>query len=159
MGINASVSMSEVLDGGSQTILLAELRAGVVTEDERGVWAMANTASALWAHGGVNSDAFGPNSPMDAGDDCAGCSKAQAAFGGAQALARRGMGCWGGDAAGSQQGARSMHENGVHAGFADGSVRFINEQVQTRPSTDGNLAVWDRLNASADGQILPPNAF
>ena len=159
MGINASISMSEMTDGGSQTILLAELRAGVVEEDERGVWAMANTASALWGHGGVNSDAFGPNSPMDAGDDCAGCSRAQAAFGGAEALARAGMGCWGGDASGSQQGTRSMHENGVHACFGDGSVRFINEQVQSRPSTDSNLAVWDRLNASADGQILRPDSF
>ena len=108
MGINASISMSEMTDGGSQTILLAELRAGVVEEDERGVWAMANTASALWGHGGVNTDAFGPNSPMDAGDDCAGCSRAQAAFGGAEALARRGMGCWGGDAS-RQSTGRAQH--------------------------------------------------
>ncbi len=159
MGVGISVSVNHIRDGSSNTLLLGEIRAGVATQDERGVWAMSNCASALWGHGGVNTDAYGPNCKMESSDDCKGCSRAQAAFGGAAALALKGMGCFGQDLGNGQQGARSLHPGGVNTCFADGSVHFITNDIQAIPSTDEDLSVWDRLNASSDGQALDADSF
>jgi len=159
MGVNCSVSIKGIRDGTSHTILLGELRAGVCPQDERGTWAMSNCASSLWAHGGVNTDAYGPNCMLENSDDCKGCSRARAAFGGGTALAQRGMGCYPEDLGSSQQGARSLHVGGVNTCFVDGSVHFISDQVQAKPSSDQDLSVWDRLNASSDGQPLSAGSF
>lgn len=159
MGVNCSVSIKEIRDGTSHTLLLGELRAGVCPQDERGTWAMANCASSLWAHGGVNTDAYGPNCKLENSDDSLGCSRARAAAGGGTALAKMGMGCYPEDLGSSQQGARSLHPGGVNTCFADGSVHFISDRIQSKPSSDQNLSVWDRLNASSDGQPLKADSF
>jgi prepilin-type processing-associated H-X9-DG protein len=159
MGVNCSVSTAGIRDGTSQTLLLGELRAGVCPQDERGTWAMANCASALWAHGGVEGDAYGPNCKMMNSDDSKGCSRAQAAAGGRSALADIGMGCYAEDLGSSQQGARSLHLGGVNTCFADGSVHFISDGIEATPSSDANLSVWDRLNVSSDEQPFETGAF
>ncbi|MEE8452832.1 MAG: DUF1559 domain-containing protein [Thermoguttaceae bacterium] len=159
MGVGCSLSIAKIRDGTSTTILIGEIRAGICPEDERGTWALSNCASSLWAHGGVDGDAYGPNSKMLHGDDSLGCSRAQAAAGSPQALAKMGMGCFGKDLGSGQQGARSMHSTGVNMGFADGSVHFIGNDVETLPSTDQELSVWDKLNASSDGQVLSANSY
>ena len=52
MGSNLSMGVSEIYDGTSNTVLLAELRVGIVKEDRRGTWALGGAcASALWGHG------------------------------------------------------------------------------------------------------------
>ena len=155
MGANCSVSIEEIRDGTSNTILVGEIRAGVVSVDPRGVWAMSGGCpSALWAHGWIG-DANGPNAPWEAADDTNGCSDTQAAVGGIQKLAKMGMPCAVGSRPNYQQAARSLHVGGVHVGLADGSVHFISNHIQLGTSSS-NLGVWDRLNLSADG--LPISA-
>jgi len=155
MGANTSVSIDEIRDGTSQTILVGEIRAGVVPIDPRGVWAMSGGCpSALWSHGYIG-DANGPNAPYLNADDTNGCSDTRSAVGGAERLAQMGMPCAEGSRPNYQQAARSMHPGGIHAAMADGSVHFISDYVQTGTSQT-NLGVWDRLNLSADG--LPMSA-
>jgi prepilin-type N-terminal cleavage/methylation domain-containing protein len=80
MGCNASVSIDEIRDGTSNTILLGELRIGLVAGDRRGTWAMAAAgASSLWGHS--STDEFGPNCCNTAADDLSECSELQTALG------------------------------------------------------------------------------
>ena len=74
-------------------------------------------------------------------------------------LAKKGMPCSGVDVANIQQTARSLHPGGVFACLADGSVHWISDFIQAKPSSAANLSVWDRLNASADGQPISAEAF
>jgi len=154
MGYNASVRAAEVSDGLSKTVLLAELRAGMVPADPRGVWALglAGTSS-LWVHGGVYGDAPGPNCPIVAADDIISADAIRTVVGGGPALAQLGMPAWQGNNS-TQATARSLHPRGVNACFADGAVRWISDTIQVSPSVNGNLSVWDSLMTSADGQSV-----
>ncbi|MHC4179634.1 MAG: DUF1559 domain-containing protein [Planctomycetota bacterium] len=157
MGANTSVGSDGIKDGTSNTILVGEIRAGVVPIDCRGTWAMSGGCpSALWAHGTIG-DAIGPNSLDPEADDLQHCDDVRAAVGGEEALARMGMGCPPGNRANYQQTARSMHEGGIFVCLADGSVRWINDFIQISPS--GKLPAWERLNASSDSQTLSAQEF
>lgn len=158
MGANTSLRIEDIRDGTSQTILVGELRAGVVPIDPRGVWAMSGGCpSALWSHGYIG-DANGPNAPYLNADDTNGCNDTRAAVGGAERLAQMGMPCADGSRPNYQQTARSMHPGGVHVAMADGSVHFISNYVQTGTSQT-NLGVWDRLNLSADGLPISSGSY
>jgi prepilin-type N-terminal cleavage/methylation domain-containing protein len=165
MGANASISLKEVRDGTSKTLLLGEIRAGLIPQDTRGVWAMSGACpSALWCHG-YFADDNGPNdnSAIGNGDDERTCSEVVAAVGGAVKLIRLGMSCWDGNGADFQQTARSMHLAGVNVCLCDGSVRFISDFIDkgvdwTVPSISAEH-VWDRLNLSDDGQTIEPNQY
>ncbi len=158
MGANTSVTIEEIRDGASNTILVGEIRAGVVPIDPRGVWAMSGACpSALWAHGYIG-DANGPNSQQPNADDTNGCDDTIAAVGGKDRLMQMGMPCADGSRPNYQQAARSMHPGGVHVCLADGSVHFVSEFVQTG-SSQSNLGVWDRLNLSSDNLPISAGAF
>ena len=156
MGANVSIGTNQIRDGTSNTVLLAEIRAGVTDFDCRGVWAMSGACpSALWGHGGIETatyhgDDYGPNCRAINADDVCGCSQIRAVSGQADGLVAKGMPCYAGDYANTQQTARSMHAQGVNACFADGSVHWISDSIQVRPSSVGALSVWDRLMASSD---------
>ncbi|NQT35945.1 MAG: DUF1559 domain-containing protein [Planctomycetes bacterium] len=47
----------------------------------------------------------------------------------------------------------------VNACFADGSVHFIDDEIDSKPSSDQDLSVWDRLNASSDGQPVKEDSW
>jgi len=161
MGANIALRIKDIHDGVSKTILLGEIRAGVVAQDTRGIWAMSGACpSALWAYG-YASDDNGPNCSVPPGDDPLACTEIQTAVGGATRLVKMGMTCSTRNEPNWQQGPRSMHADGINTCFADGSVRFISDFVQlgvpgTPPSC---LGVWDLLNLSDDGQTIRNNSF
>ncbi len=158
MGANASCSIAEIRDGTSNTILLHELRAGMVAHDVRGTWAMSGAGpSSCWAHGYLG-DARGPNAMYVNADDIGGCQEVRDSVGGAQELQRLGMPCYPTSAPNIQATARSLHVGGVFACFADGSVHWISNHVETSGSSS-YASVWDRLNLSASGQPISAGSF
>jgi prepilin-type N-terminal cleavage/methylation domain-containing protein len=167
MGANASVGAepADIPDGSSNTVLLAEIRAGYTPGDSRGVWAMSGGCSnSLWGHGYIitalgfsypysNLDS-GPNfnQAQSGGDGVLGCSEIQQAAGGAAALAQEGMPCSASAVgANAQQTARSQHRGGVFICMADGSGRWITDAISQE--------VWNRLMLANDGGIISGDAF
>jgi prepilin-type N-terminal cleavage/methylation domain-containing protein/prepilin-type processing-associated H-X9-DG protein len=164
MGANASLRVTDIKDGTSKTILLGEIRAGLIPQDTRGTWAMCGGASALWCHGYIQDD-DGPNAMYPAADDERTCSEVQAKFGGVTGLIRMGMPCWDGNGPDFQQTTRSMHSGGVTVAMCDGSVHWISDFIDlgTNALNGGVppkcLGLWDKLNLSNDGQAFNNNAF
>lgn len=165
MGANIALRLKDITDGTSKTILLGEIRAGLLPLDTRGVWAMSGACpSALWACGYSQFAADnGPNCYWS-GDAMPTCGLLQFAFGGAplgpRRVSRLGMACLVGDD-GGQQTARSMHAGGVNVCFCDGSVRFLSEFVELgfRGTPPDCLGIWDKLLLSGDGQTVDASRF
>ena len=163
MGANVSIgaNSADMPDGSSNTVLLAEIRAGVTPFDCRGVWALSGGCSnSLWAHGYCGTD-YGPNynQSTTGGDGVLACSEIQTSHGGAQSLATMGMSCANQNFANRQQTARSMHKGGVYVCFADASVHWIADSVEVSVNNPNTASVWDRLMLSADGIPVPIDAY
>lgn len=157
---NSKTKLNSIVDGTTNTIMIGEIRAGVVEFDLRGTWAMSGAApSGIAAHGFFGDD-NGPNNLEPQADDVVGCVDIKSSFGrraGSAELVRLKMGCsvfgdnW-------QQAPRSVHDGGVFVCMVDGSVQFISDDIQL---SDNGLccSTWDRLNLSADEQLLDADAF
>jgi prepilin-type processing-associated H-X9-DG protein len=168
MGANYALTLDQIRDGTSNTVLVAEVRAGVLSIDPRGTWALGGTPSALFAHG-WNGDDNGPNASGYDPDDVFNCQDITSGFGGNTALQRINMACYciTGGHPNQQQTARSLHSGGIQSLFADGSVRFISNYIRTAPDQQSlivtnsfpTLGVWDMINLSNDAQALPGGAF
>lgn len=106
----------EIRDGTSMTVALWEIKSAGAS-DARGTWAMAR-GIAVWGCYG-DSDCFGINRGTGSGaDDFHGCTDDPATK----------MGCW--PNRDGQHGSKSDHAGGVHALMCDGSVRFVNQNLE-----------------------------
>ncbi|MEM8944361.1 MAG: DUF1559 domain-containing protein [Planctomycetota bacterium] len=162
MGCNLTTSIRQITDGTSNTIMLAEIRAGMNERDRRGVWALGTAgASSIWGH--AIGDSTGPNSCNPAADNIADGAgireltdedtlRAECMFVGNGQL---------------QAAPRSLHPGGLHACFADGSARFISENIEfgncgTSTGAQLNLdclGAWHYLTASQDGNMIDTSSF
>lgn len=141
MGYNGWGGINAVIDGTSNTVASWEIRAGLSATDPRGLWAnsrlgagfigQCNNPSSSTSSG----DCYGINEGTHPdGDDILGCVNNTS----------QGMGCHaGGD---GQSGPKSLHVGGVHALMADGSVKFISQNL------DGFTMA--KLLAQADGGVV-----
>jgi prepilin-type N-terminal cleavage/methylation domain-containing protein/prepilin-type processing-associated H-X9-DG protein len=126
MCVNYGANFGDIHDGLSTTILLNELRQGVSPLDNRGVWAMGFPGCSVTAANAIG-DCTTPNDRWETSDDIQGCDK----FWYSGIGMRDRMGCW--SAAWNWQAqARSRHPNGVNSCMADGSVRWISNNIQQR---------------------------
>jgi prepilin-type processing-associated H-X9-DG protein len=158
MGCNTSISLSQITDGASNTILLGELRIGLLSGDRRGTWAMGSAgASSLFGHGTGND--IGPNAGNLAADGLVECPEIISTVG-KEKLASERMGCTS-CGANSQATMRSRHPGGVNVCLCDGSVRFIADSIEKTDDEEltypTDFHVWERLNASADGLPIDPS--
>ena len=168
MGHSLSMGISEIYDGASNTMLLDEVRVGLVAGDPRGTWALdVPAASTLWAH--AWGDANGPNLCSDGVDNLLDCDALKTASPGLSVLRAECMTC-SFYAGGNDQGIpRSRHPGGLYATMADGSVRFISNYIEkgnasswtivSPPSLTSTFLCWQRLCASQDGQVIDGNKF
>ncbi len=138
MGNGGAVRFEDVKDGLSTTIFVWEAKAGIDANDARGCWANGrsiNVASCL-----NQGDCYGINRNTNSGaDDFYQCSD----------LGAQKMGCWnGGD---GQLGPKSDHTGGVHALMGDGTVRFLNQNLEHGPNgATGTHGVVRALATSRD---------
>jgi prepilin-type N-terminal cleavage/methylation domain-containing protein/prepilin-type processing-associated H-X9-DG protein len=163
MGLNVGLSIKDITDGTSSTILVGELRAGVSENDRRGTWALGGPgASGLWAFG--SSNVTRPNDCTPGSDSITNCTKAEGDIGGKPSMEDACMSC-DGVTGNIQAGVRSMHAGGAMVCFVDGSVHFISDFVDTVASTSNPMVspaeyrVWQRLCASGDDQVVDHGQF
>lgn len=134
MGNNAKLSMADVRDGTSNTLIVSELKFRSTganrAQDSRGVWAYgAMCASMLTTR-------TGPNSTVP--DGVWGC----------RSEPREGMPCIqiGSPYTENYSAARSYHPGGVLGALADGSVSFYSDSIA--------LEIWQALGTRAGGEAL-----
>ncbi|MEK6263102.1 MAG: DUF1559 domain-containing protein [Planctomycetota bacterium] len=116
MGQNVAVRHSDITDGSSQTVLVAELRIQPSPRDNRGTWAFPAAGSASLGldcdslcrgiNGDSNSDWIPFCDPMPNRLNCSFQNDVD-----------------------SNAGPRSRHGQGAHLLLGDGSVRFMSESV------------------------------
>ena len=139
MCVNYGASFGEISDGLSTTVLLNEVRQGISALDNRGVWAMGFPGCSVTAANAIG-DCTTPNDRWEASDDIQGCDQ----FWYSGLGAREKMGCWT-PCWNWQAQARSQHPNGVNTCMADGSVRFLADNIDQR--------TWALMLSKADNQV------
>ncbi|MGL4512474.1 MAG: DUF1559 domain-containing protein [Lacipirellulaceae bacterium] len=162
--IAKGLRIGQITDGTTKTIMLGEMRVGLVPEDRRGVWAMGMCGSSFHCRHVTNGDS--PPNSCSSDDDILMDGAVLAANRDNFRLQCMGNG-W--NAASGQSVVRSVHPGGVHAAMADASVRFIGDFVQSGiqqfqgqvgakilgDNTNESLfGVWQRLNVSRDGYVI-----
>src|SRR5262249_24517781 len=150
MAANYGARFLEVTDGLSNTIMVAELRAGKTALDPRGVWALGFPSSSI-VNAGRDATNPTPNNGL-----CYASSTGTYSFGDELRFCTSryanptqgsvdGMGCYGNTLMPSGQ-SRSMHTCGVNVSMGDGSVRFIQNSI--------GQVTWCNLISKADGNVI-----
>jgi len=121
MSINSNTSINRITDGTSNTVLIDELRTGTIGTDLRGTWALGQVGASILAGAG-RGDSPGPNISTNIMDDIMNGNDDPA----------KGMGCDIRIMYSHEVTTKSFHTGGVILGFADGSVRFIYNQIDRK---------------------------
>jgi hypothetical protein len=140
-GLNISFKMRDFPGGTSRFVALDEVRAGIDPIDPRGVWALGMAGASVTVRQGIYNPDGGtlPNSQSASADDIVGCGALQAKYGAAR-MADLGMPCETNVLEANHQAtSRSMHPGGVHVLTLDGSVHFVNENI--------NPQIWHNMHS------------
>jgi prepilin-type N-terminal cleavage/methylation domain-containing protein/prepilin-type processing-associated H-X9-DG protein len=147
MAANYGCRITDITDGSSNTIMVAELRAGIAPNDPRGVWALGFSSASIVNAGRAPYNPTPNNSLGDSGsdgDEIQNCANFWFVGIGSQQR----MGCINDPGSIMTSGmSRSMHTGGVNCCMADGSVRFIPETISE--------FTWGLLLSKMDGQPMP----
>ncbi|WP_020468154.1 DUF1559 domain-containing protein [Zavarzinella formosa] len=152
MSGNYGATIAAIVDGTSNTVMVAELRAGISPLDPRGVWALGFPGSSI-VNAGRDSTNAQPNNFLGTssqGDEIALCQGVTGAFWTADLGPSKGMGCTGSGSEMTSGQARSLHTGGVNVAMCDGSVRFIKNTI--------DQATWCLIRSKADG-LVPPGDY
>jgi len=149
MGPNTTTSLRSITDGLSNVMMLAEVRAGLSEVDRRGVWALGTAGASMVIWHGWGGDANGPNACLDNADDVAGCELKLTPLYKSEC-----MQCFSGDQWNDQASARSTHPGGLHIGMADGSARWISDNIETSGTYGPCCTAWDYFILSTDGEVV-----
>ncbi len=154
MAAGVSISIDEITDGASNTVLLGELRAGILTQDVRGTWGITGAGANVIAGHGFVGDDRGPNALFNEADDIINCSSVLTQ---AERVQLK-MPCCQSCNQNTQSTMRSMHAGGVHCAFADGSTHWISDNIEMGAS-ESDRKTWDFLNASCDGRSISSDKY
>jgi prepilin-type N-terminal cleavage/methylation domain-containing protein/prepilin-type processing-associated H-X9-DG protein len=138
MGNSGAAKIAQIIDGTSNTVAVWEAAAGDGQDDARGVWALGRGGVAMTGGcdgvgdcGGINDGIIHKDWNPDDVHQCLNRDN--------QLLA-----CWnGGD---GQNGPKSYHSGGCHALLADGSVRFVSENIAVN--------IHRSINSIAGGEVF-----
>jgi prepilin-type N-terminal cleavage/methylation domain-containing protein len=152
MGPNVASTIAQITDGTTKTIMLAEIRAGLVGHDPRGTWAFGHAGGNLVTWYGSNGDANGPNYCGPSSDDVGSlgttdCESSQYRMECMTCHAPSGF---------DQATTRSAHVGGVFVAMCDGSVQFISDDIETSGPYGACCKPWDHLIASQDANDTGP---
>ncbi|QJW94492.1 DUF1559 domain-containing protein [Frigoriglobus tundricola] len=145
MAANYGAKILDITDGTSNTIMVAELRAGLTAVDPRGVWALGFPGGSIVNAGRAAYNPT-PNNLLGGTTDDGGDELQDGPSFCTPQGATVGMGCTSSQSVMTSAMSRSLHTSGVNCGNADGSVRFINNSI--------SQITWVRLLSKADGQVL-----
>lgn len=141
MGMAGAARIPDIKDGTANTALVMEIRASTNSNDPRGCWAYPD-GHAVYGLGAINSrttpDLFQNCNWTETDMPCA-----NGGGGGNGAAANTAPG------SNRRHISRSAHVGGVHALMADGTVRFVSQNVDFR--------IYDGIRAIADGTTITLN--